>query len=90
MDAERWARIKSVFYAAAERAADERVAFIRSECDGDQTLASEVESLLATPDRGDPRNPGLAGPLPRAGREVGSRALDRPPQHKLANISSPT
>ena len=50
MDAERWARIKPIFYAAAERPADERAAFIRSQCDGDETLASEVESLLAAHD----------------------------------------
>jgi serine/threonine protein kinase len=51
MDSERWARIKSVFNAAAERPADERSAFIRSECGGDELLASEVESLLAAQDR---------------------------------------
>jgi serine/threonine-protein kinase len=51
MDAERWARIKSVFNAAAERPADERAAFIRSECNGDEALASEVESLLAANDQ---------------------------------------
>ena len=50
MDAERWARIKSVFYTAAERPADERPAFIKSQCDGDESLASEVESLLAAHD----------------------------------------
>ncbi|HEY7911329.1 MAG TPA: hypothetical protein VIG62_05385 [Blastocatellia bacterium] len=51
MDAERWARIKSVFNAAAERPEDERSAFIRSECNGDESLAAEVESLLAANDR---------------------------------------
>jgi hypothetical protein len=50
MDAERWARIKSVFNAAAERPASERATFIRSKCGGDESLASEVESLLAAHD----------------------------------------
>ena len=48
MDAERWARIKPIFYAAAERPADERAAFIRSQCDGDETLATAIGVLAAT------------------------------------------
>jgi len=47
MDAERWAQIKPIFSAAAGRPADERSAFIRSECGGDESLAVEIESLLA-------------------------------------------
>jgi hypothetical protein len=46
MDADRWARIKSVFNAAAERSADERSAFIRSECNGDELLASEAVATV--------------------------------------------
>ena len=51
MDAERWARIKSIFFAAAELPEAERSAFIRSRCDGDETLSLEIESLLAAHDR---------------------------------------
>src|SRR5829696_3565953 len=51
MDAERWARVKPIFFAAVERPADERSAFIRSQCGGDETLSSEIESLLAAHDR---------------------------------------
>ena len=51
MDAERWAQIKTIFSAAAGRPADERAAFIRSECNGDESLAVEVESLLAAHER---------------------------------------
>ena len=51
MDAERWARIKPIFSAAVERPAEERSAFIRSQSDGDEALASEIESLLAAHDR---------------------------------------
>ena len=51
MTPERWQQIKQIFQSALERPADERAAFIRSQCDGDETLASEVESLLAAQDR---------------------------------------
>src|SRR5262245_18105760 len=50
MDAERWARIKSIFFAAAEQPADVRATFIRSECGGDESLAVEIESLFAAKD----------------------------------------
>ena len=51
MDAERWAQIKTIFFAAAGRPADERPDFIRSECGGDESLAAEVESLLDAHER---------------------------------------
>jgi hypothetical protein len=50
MNTDRWGQIKSIFNAAAERPEDERSAFIRSECNGDESLSSEVESLLAAHD----------------------------------------
>ena len=50
MDVERWAQIKPIFSAAAGRPADERSAFIRSECGGDESLALEIEALLAAHD----------------------------------------
>jgi len=46
MNVERWAQIKSVFYAASERPENERAAFIRAQCKGDESLALEIESLL--------------------------------------------
>src|ERR1041385_2563747 len=47
MNPERWARIKSIFYDAAEKPADQQAAFVRSRCDGDESLALEIESLLS-------------------------------------------
>jgi len=46
MKPDRWARIKLIFSEAAEQPADKRAAFIRSLCDGDESLAMEIESLL--------------------------------------------
>src|SRR5688572_9198583 len=51
MDADRWAQIKATFYAAAEQPASERAAFIRTACNGDESLAVEIESLLAANDQ---------------------------------------
>src|SRR5690242_9976173 len=47
MNPERWAQIKSIFYDAAEKPADQQAAFVRSRCDGDESLALEIESLLS-------------------------------------------
>jgi hypothetical protein len=47
MNPARWAQIKGIFHAAAEWPADERAAFIRSQCKGDESLAIEIESLFA-------------------------------------------
>ena len=51
MKPERWARIKPIFYEAAEQPADERSAFIRSRCGDDESLALEIESLLGAHDQ---------------------------------------
>ena len=42
-----WARVKEVFHAALERAAEERSAFVIHACGGDMALRAEVERLLA-------------------------------------------
>src|SRR5262245_29417948 len=42
-----WARVKEVFHAALERAAEERSAFVTHACGGDTALRAEVERLLA-------------------------------------------
>ncbi|HEV2667786.1 MAG TPA: serine/threonine-protein kinase, partial [Blastocatellia bacterium] len=47
MESERWRRIESLYYAALERDAAERAAFLIEECAGDDDLRREVESLLA-------------------------------------------
>ena len=46
----RWRRIEELFHAASALGVDERAALLRAECDGDQELQREVESLLAQDD----------------------------------------
>src|SRR5215470_6902116 len=46
MDSERWKRIESLLEAALERHPEERDAFLRSACAGDEELDREVRSLL--------------------------------------------
>ena len=53
MTPERWQKVKEVFESALERAPDERCAFLDQACDGDESLRSEVQSLLASFDEGE-------------------------------------
>lgn len=48
---ERWERIKSIFEAALERPAHDRSSFVSEACAEDESLRSEVESLLAGHDQ---------------------------------------
>ena len=41
-----WKRVKDVFHEALRRSSDERAQFLDEECDGDNELREEVESLL--------------------------------------------
>jgi serine/threonine-protein kinase len=43
---ERWTRVKKLFEAAADLAPHERAVLLSNECDGDDSLRREVESLL--------------------------------------------
>ena len=45
---ERWTRVKELFEAAVDLAPNERVTLLNNECDGDDALRREVESLLAS------------------------------------------
>jgi Tol biopolymer transport system component/predicted Ser/Thr protein kinase len=47
MPSERWEQIERLYHAALERDADERTAYLKHACAGDQALRQEVESLLA-------------------------------------------
>src|SRR5262245_34780791 len=47
MKPERWPQIESLYYAALERDAGQRAAFLDEACAGDEELRREVESLLA-------------------------------------------
>ncbi len=48
MKAERWQRIEEVFGTALDIPPDERAAFLRTVCGGDEALRREVEALLAS------------------------------------------
>jgi eukaryotic-like serine/threonine-protein kinase len=48
MDAQRWKQVDSLLQLALERPAEEREAFLRRACGGDEALEREVRSLLAS------------------------------------------
>ena len=52
MKAERWQQVNDLFQSAAERAPEERAAFLDEACHGDEGLRREVESLLASYEQG--------------------------------------
>jgi serine/threonine protein kinase len=47
MKPERYQQIEELYHAALERAPEERTAYLKQACNGDQALCEEVESLLA-------------------------------------------
>jgi serine/threonine-protein kinase len=51
MKAERWQQIERLYHAALQREPDERGPFLESACAGDESLRSEVASLIAAGDR---------------------------------------
>lgn len=53
MKPERWRQINDLFESAAERAPEERAAFLEEACHGDQNLRREVESLIACDERSE-------------------------------------
>jgi len=59
MDSTRWERISTLFHAASERSAEEREAFLRQACAGDDALYAEVRTLLAAEPHAGERLRGL-------------------------------
>jgi serine/threonine-protein kinase len=53
VSAERWQRIQTLFYAAADLPADERLRYLREQCNGDTDLYHHVEGLLDASDQPD-------------------------------------
>ena len=51
MSPDRWERVKELFETALERAAPDRAAYVALACEGDESLRTEVERLLADYDR---------------------------------------
>jgi serine/threonine protein kinase len=52
MTPERWRRVEELYHAALARDQRDRAAFLAHECDGDEALLREVNSLLAQPASG--------------------------------------
>ncbi len=53
MSDDRWRRIEDICHDALERTPDDRAAFLREACAGNDVLRAEVESLLANQSRAD-------------------------------------
>ena len=47
MTPEQWEKVSEIFHEASELDGDERIRYLDSQCDGDDSLRREVESLLA-------------------------------------------
>src|SRR6516225_430046 len=47
MTSDRWQRIEELYHSAREREGNQRAAFLKEACAGDDALRREVESLLA-------------------------------------------
>ena len=56
-----WQRIRELFHGALERDPDDRAAFLREACGGDDQVRREVASLLAAHDNADGFLSGPAG-----------------------------
>ena len=68
MDSERWKQVDSLLQSVLERPPEEREAFLRQACSGDQALEREVRSLLTAQQEAE-------GFLDRPAIEVAARAL---------------
>ena len=74
MDDQRWRRIEDLYHAAQSLPAGARAEFLGDECRGDESLRSEVESLLAQPDQTWVPEPVTGQDAPRftmVGRRIG-------------------
>ena len=81
MDSERWKQVDSLLQAVLERPSEEREAFLRHACSGDQALEREVRSLLTAQQAAE-------GFLDRPAIEVAARALARNENEDTHEITS--
>ena len=51
MDAELWRRVEDLYHASLEVTPEQRSAFLKDKCGGNEELQREVESLLAHEER---------------------------------------
>jgi serine/threonine protein kinase/tetratricopeptide (TPR) repeat protein len=82
MDSERWKQVDGLLQSVLERSPEEREAFLRQACSGDQALEREVRSLLTA-------QQAAGGFLDRPAIEVAARALARN-ENKVADESAPS
>jgi serine/threonine protein kinase/Tfp pilus assembly protein PilF len=75
MTASRWQQVKSIFHSAVELDPEALAVFIRESCGNDQELQREVESLLASDNKGDSI---LENPLMQAGAIAAAAPAHRP------------
>ncbi len=93
MKPERWQEIVRLYYAALERKPEERAAFVREGCAGNESLRKEVESLLACRPKAEkfmesPALEGADGIL--AKKQQAESAASREEQiHEMAAAASP-
>ncbi len=81
---EKWDRVKELFGLALERNPEERSSFLRQACAGDDSLRTEIESLLSSFDGADtfledcPTSELLSGQSPAmAGKRIGAYRIIR-------------
>ena len=72
MNHQRWKQVDGVLQSVLDRAPEERDAFLRSACAGDEALEREVRALLTLEDR-------AGGFLERPAMEIAARAFARRP-----------
>ena len=79
MDRERWRQIEDLYHAAQSLPADARAQFLVRECRGDESLRSEVESLIAQPDHtwAGPGRPDVVSDEEILGKRVGHYDVQR-------------
>jgi len=80
MTPERFRKVDQLVSLALQRAANERVAFIREACAGEEDLRIEVESLLASHEKED-------GFLAEAPARVAAELLDREGRRRNWEVS---
>src|SRR6516225_4895842 len=68
MTSDRWQRVEELYHSAREREGNQRAAFLKEACAGDDALRQEVESLLA-------REKGVEGFLEAPALEAAAKLL---------------
>lgn len=80
MTPQRWAQIRRIFDGALERRGQDRAAYLRAACAGDEPLRGEVESLLASHEDADGFMTSPIADLNQIGLDVSSASVPRVPR----------